>query len=133
MGARLHYAKVIDRNEFYARGGKVTPGLPNLVLARDVPGPVGAFLVLRAWVDDHGTFTEQWRILSPAGTPLYESVPREVHLPTPEHVERLEDEVADLVLEYAADDYVVAFSLDDREVARVAFSVQPTGDGAEAG
>src|SRR5919202_2856734 len=109
MGARLNYAKVIDRNEFDARGGKVHPGLPNFVVVRDEPGRAGAFLVLRGWVDDHGTFTEQWRLESPGGMSIYESVPREIHLPTPEHVERLEDEVSDLELEYTADDYNVVF------------------------
>lgn len=128
MGARLQYAKVIDRQLFYARGGKVHPGLENQVLLHDEPGRAGVFLVLRAWVDDHGTFTEQWRIETPGGRVAYESTPREIHLPTHEHVERLEDEVADLDFEFAADDYNVVFSLDDREVARVTFLVVPDHD-----
>ena len=124
MGARLNYAKVIDSNEFFARGGKVHPGLPNVVIVRDEPGVAAAFLVLRGWVRDHGTFTEQWRLEDPVGLPIYESVPREIHLPTAEHVERLEDEVSDLQIEYAADEYAVVFALDEREVARVAFTVR---------
>jgi hypothetical protein len=47
-----------------------------------------------------------------------------LHLATQTHLERLEDEVADLDFEFAADDYNVVFTLDDREVARVTFSVK---------
>jgi hypothetical protein len=124
MGARLQYAKVIDRELFLARGGRVHPKLENAVVLDDEPGTAGAFLVLRAWTDDHGTFTEQWRIESPAGMTVYESVPREIHLATTSHVERLEDEVADLELDFAADDYTLVLRLDDREVARVDFPVR---------
>jgi hypothetical protein len=123
MGARLSYAKVIDSRDFYVRGGKVHPALPNFALIDDDPGPLKPLLILRGWTDDHGTFTEQWKIESPGGTILYESVPRELHLASPEHVENLEDEVADLEVDYAADDYSVLFLLDDREVARVDFPV----------
>jgi hypothetical protein len=54
---------------------------------------------------------------------VYESLPREIHLATTDHVEKLEDELSDLEFEYAADDYNVVFLLDDREVARVTFPV----------
>lgn len=124
MGARLHYAKVIDRSLFLARGAKVHPALENKVVLQDEPGTAGVFLVLRAWGDDHGTFTEQWRIESPGGEVLYESVPRELHLATETHVERLEDEVGDLELQYSADDYNVVFTLDEMEVARATFPVE---------
>ncbi len=125
MGARLRYAKVIDRESFYVRhGGKLTPGLENEVLLDDEPGRAGAFLVLRGWNDDHGTFTEQWRIESPGGGVVYESAPRELHLSTESHTEELEDEVADLELQYSSDDYSVVFTLDEREVARVTFAVR---------
>ena len=124
MGARLQYAKVIDRELFYARGAKVHPGLENEVILEGEPGKAGAFLVLRAWTNDHGTFTEQWRIEDPGGAVVYESVARELHLATPNHVERLEDELADLELEYAADDYTVVLRLDERTVARVRFRVK---------
>lgn len=127
MGARLHYAKVIDRELYYARGGKVHPGLENAVVLAEEPGSAGAFLVLRAWGDDHGTFTEQWRIESPGGGVVYESTPRELHMPTEAHVERLEDEVADLHFEYASDNYNVVFVLDETEVARAAFPVIANG------
>lgn len=123
MGARLHWAKVIDREMFVKGGGRVHPGLENRVVLADAPGRAGAFLVLRAWGDDHGTFTEQWRIVGSGGGMVYESLPREIHLATEGHVERLEDELADLDFEYAADDYNVVFLLDDREVARVTFPV----------
>lgn len=125
MGARLQYAKVIDRQLFFDKGGRVHPGLESLVVLQDEPGKAGAFLVLRAWVDDHGTFTEQWRLESPGGQVVYQSAPREVHLPTNGHVERLEDEVADLDFEFAADDYTVVFMLDDMVVARIDFEVRP--------
>lgn len=123
MGARLRYAKVIDKDLFINSGGRVHPGLENHVVIRDAPGRAGAFLVLRGWGDDHGTFTEQWRIVGSGGGLVYESLPREIHLATTEHVERLEDELSDLEFEYAADDYNVVFILDDREVARVTFPV----------
>lgn len=131
MGARLRYAKVIDRERFLVRGGRVHPGLDNEVLLLDEPGKAAIFLVLRAWSDDHGTFTEQWRIESPGGTTLYESAPREIHLATPKHTERLEDEVVDLHCEFAADDYMVVLTLDEMEVARVNFPVRLDGARAE--
>lgn len=136
MGARLYYAKVVDRELFYTRGARIHPGLPNEVVLLDEPGPAGAFLVMRGWGDDHGTFTEQWRIEGPAGGVVYQSAPRELHLATRTHLERLEDEIADLEFDYAADDYNVVFTLDDHEVARVRFSVDhrdragaPTNEG----
>jgi hypothetical protein len=124
MGARLQYAKVVDRERFYFRGGKLHPGLDNETVVNDEPGRVAAFLILRGWGEDHGTFTEQWRIESPGGTALYTSTERELHLASDSHVERLEDEVNDLEIEYAADDYCVVFKLDEREVARVNFPIR---------
>ena len=124
MGARLMYAKVIDRERYMVKHqGKVTPGLDNLVQMREEPGVAAAFLVLRGWGDDHGTFTEQWRIESPGGVAVYESSPREIHSPTESHIERLEDEIADLKFDYAAT-YTVVFTLDENEVARVNFPVE---------
>jgi hypothetical protein len=123
MGARLQYAKVIDRERFYARGGRIHPKLESGVVLDSEPGRAGAFLVLRGWTDDHGSFTEQWIIEAPGGLNVYRSVPREIHLATTTHVESLEDEVADLELDFAADDYNVVFYLDEREVARATFPV----------
>ena len=123
MGARLQYAKVIDRERFLTKGGRVHPGLDNEVVLLDEPGKAAIFVVLRAWCDDHGTFTEQWRIVSPGGSTLYESAPRELHMATEQHVEKLEDEVVDLEFQFAADDYMVVFTIDDMEVARVEFPV----------
>ena len=125
MSARLQYAKVTDRELFIVRGGKIHPGLENEVVINEEPGTAGAFLVLRGWTDAHGTFTEQWRILGAGGGLVYESLPRELHLPTKEHVEKLEDEVADLDFQYSSDDYECVFILDDREVARTRFTVRP--------
>ena len=124
MGARLRYAKVIDREQFYARGARLHPGLQNEVLVNGEPGVAGAFLVLRAWSDDHGTFTEHWVIRDPEGALVYEGVPREIHVASDSHVETLEDEVDGLSFDYAADDYTVVFTLDDNEVARVRFPVR---------
>ena len=125
MGARLQYAKVTDSSLFLDRGGRVHPGLENEVLLHDEPGRAGAFLVLRGWTDDHGTFTEQWRIEGPGGGLVYESLPRELHLATKTHVEKLEDEVADLDFQYSSDNYHCVFLLDDQEVARTRFIVRP--------
>jgi hypothetical protein len=124
MGARLAYAKVIDRQVFYDKGGNLHPKLENVVILQDEPGNAGAFLVFRGWADDHGTFTEQWQIKEPEGRTVYESSPREVHIASHNHTERLEDEIADLELEFAGDDYDLVFYLDEREVARVSFRVK---------
>lgn len=123
MGARLQYAKVIDRETFIMQGGSVHPALENRVVLQSDPGPALAFLVLRAWTDDHGTFTERWQIQGAAGGLVYESTPRELYLATTSHVERLQDEVADVTFEYASDDYQCVFFLDEHEVARVQFPV----------
>lgn len=127
MGARLQFAKVIDRQVFYEKGGRVHPGLDNEVVIHQEPGTAGAFLVLRGWGDDHGSFTEQWRIQEPEGRTLYQSTPREIHVATTGHVESLEDEVADLEFDFAADDYIVVFLLDEMEVARARFEVKIDG------
>jgi hypothetical protein len=124
MGARLVYAKVIDREEFMIKGGKVHPGLESDVMVPSEPGTAGAFLVMRAWSDDRGTFTEQWRIEAPEGLTVYESLPRELYLATPTHIERLEDELADIEFDFASDDYRAVFLLDEMEVARVRFPVR---------
>ena len=123
MGARLLYAKVIDREKFIIGGGKIHPGLSSQVVVNGEPGVAAAFLLLRGWTGEYGTFTEQWRIESPGGTAVYEGIPRELHIATRDHVERLEDEVADLKIDYAADDYRDVFTLDDREVARMDFPI----------
>jgi hypothetical protein len=127
LGAKLRFAKVIDRQMFYEKGAKVHPGLDNEVLMHEEPGPAGAFLVLRGWGDDHGSFTEKWRIQEPEGRTIYESSPREIHVPTNGHVEKLEDEVADLEFEFASDGYSVVFTLDERDVARATFTVKIDG------
>ena len=127
MGAKLQFAKVIDRQMFYDKGARVHPGLENEVLVPDEPGRAGAFLVMRGWGDDHGSFTEQWRIHEPEGRTLYESSPREIHVATNGHTEKLEDEVADLEFDFASEGYTVSFLLDEREVARVTFEVKKDG------
>jgi hypothetical protein len=47
-----------------------------------------------------------------------------VHIPSNDHTERLEDEVADLELEFASEGYLLIFYVDDREVASVSFDVK---------
>lgn len=132
MGARLVYAKVIDREVFYVKErGRIHPSLENSVVIDGERGTAGAFLVLRGWGDDNGSFTERWRLQGPGGETLYESIPREVHLPTASHVEKLEDEVADLDLPTDGDDYHVVFELDEQEVGRVRFAVRPNGGAPE--
>ena len=130
MGARLVYAKVIDRELFFIKEqGRAHPSMENQVVIDEESGEAGAFLVLRGWGNDHGTFTEQWRLTGPGGRTVYESLPRELHLPSESHVARLEDELSDLNLEDAADDYHIVFTLDEDEVARVRFSVRPRDNG----
>jgi hypothetical protein len=127
MGVRLHYAKVVDREHFLTHGGKIHPGLDNKVVLEAEPGKAAVFLVMRGWGDDNGTFTEQWRIEGSGGGLVHASVPREIHIATDSHVERLSDEVADLEFEYAADDYSLVFVLDELEAARVSFPVELPG------
>jgi hypothetical protein len=131
MGARLRYAKVIDKQKFLVGGARLHPSLQNEVLVGSEPGTAAAFLLMRAWSEEKGTFTEQWRIETPGGTTIYEGTPRELHISTRDHIEKLQDEVADLAVEYAAEDYTVVFTLDDREVARTDFPVRPEGADGE--
>lgn len=128
MGARLRYAKVIDRKLFFDQGGKLHPGLESVIIVDGEPSVAGAFIVFRAWADGHGSATEQWRIQGPSGT-IYESIPREMHLATKAHMERLDDEISDLKIEQVEGNYSIAFLLDDEEVARVPFSVRLVTDG----
>ena len=128
MGARLRFAKVIDRELFYVKErGRLHPHLESRVVIQDEPGKAAAFLVIRGWTDDHGTFTERWKLQGPGGMTLYESSPREIHIATNSHIEQVEDEIADLEVDAASDDYNVVFYLDDREVARVRFPVELNG------
>ena len=130
MGARLVYGKVVDSQLYLERGGSPSPGLPNDVVVDDEPGIAAKFHVLRAWSEDEGSVTERWTIESPGGSIIYEATPRELHFPTLQHVTELDDEVADLKIEYAADDYNVVLYLDEHEVARVTFPVRRDGEPA---
>src|SRR5688500_18969630 len=121
MGARLVYGKVIDSQLYLQRGATATPGLVNEVVVDDEPGLAANFHVLRAWTDNEGSVAERWTIESPGGAVVYEAAPRELHFPTAQHVEELDDEVIDVKIEYAAEDYNVVLYLDEHEVARVTF------------
>ena len=123
MGARLVYAKVIDKQLYIQRGGEPSPGLENDVVVEDEPGVVGDFHVLRAWTDDEGGVTEHWTLESPGGLVIYEAAPRELHFPTRTHVEHVDDQIADLKIDYAGD-YTVVFYLDEHEVARTTFTIR---------
>ena len=124
MGARLSYGKIIDRELFFHQGGKLHPGLDNVIVIHEEPEVAAAFLVFRGWSGAHGSVTEQWRIEGPGGLMIYESLPREMHLPTKSHLERLEDEVSDLKIEQADGNYACVFTLDEEEVGRVGFGVR---------
>ena len=130
MGVRLKYAKVVDRELFLAQGGNINPGLDNRVqLLGEAPAKAGVFEIHRNWYDLSGAFTESWRIIDPHGRTLYTGLDREVI----DANHDLVDEVVDLEFEYADDDYAVVFNVDEREVARVAFTVldlpnEPNGE-----
>lgn len=127
MGARLRYAKVVDRDAFLRSGGTVRPGLDSQVRLPADTEPVHAapFLVLRAWEDADGAFTETWRILDPHGRTVRAPVEREVLATQGE----LADEVADQLFEYADDGYQLVLEVDGAEVARADFPVVVHVDG----
>lgn len=128
MGARLAFAKVIDKEIFYVKEkGRVHPHLESRVVMRDDTGIAASFLVIRGWSDDHGTFTERWKLQGPGGMTVFESTPREIHVASNHHIEQLQDEISDLELDDAADDYNVVFFLDEHEVGRVEFPVVSDG------
>lgn len=120
MGVRLKYAKVVDRELFLSQGGTINPGLDNRVqLLGEAPAKAGVFEIHRNWYDMSGAFTESWRIIDSHGRTLYTGLDREVI----DSNHDLVDEVVDLEFEYTDDNYAVVFDVDEREVARVAFSV----------
>lgn len=128
MGARLAFAKVIDKEIFFVKEkGRVHPHLESRVVMRDDTGIAASFLVIRGWSDDHGTFTERWKLQGPGGMTVFESTPREIHVASNHHIEQLQDEISDLELDDAADDYNVVFFLDEHEVGRVEFPVVSDG------
>ncbi|HYI44820.1 MAG TPA: hypothetical protein VE174_05070 [Actinomycetota bacterium] len=124
MNVRLAYGKIIDRQVFYEKGGNLHPKLDNIVLLQAEPGIAGAFLIFRGWADDHGSFTEQFKIKEPEGRTIYTSSPREVHIVSATHTERLEDEVADLEFEFAGEGYLLILYADGREIATINFDVK---------
>lgn len=127
MGARLKYAKVVDRDLFLRKGGEITPGLENRVqLHGEPPAKADGFTVRRQWYDVEGAFTESWRLVDPHGRTVHEGLDREVVGGNDELV----DDVDDILFEYADSGYQLVFSIDDREVARVDFNVvEPADDG----
>jgi len=127
VGARLKYAKVVDRDLFLRTGAEVRPGLDNRVELHDeAPAKANGFSVRREWYDVEGAFTESWRICDPHGRTLHEGLDREVIGGNDELV----DDIDDLLFEYADAGYQLILSVDEREVARVDFDVvEPAPDG----
>ena len=124
MGAKLKYAKVVDRDVFERSGARLRPGLDNRVTLRGpAPAPALRFGVHRAWYAVDGAFTEAWRILDPHGRTVHAGVEHEVVGGNMDLV----DEVDDLEFEYADRGYQLVLSVDGREVARADFEVaEPT-------
>lgn len=123
MGARLKFAKIVDRDQFLRTGGEIRPGLENRVeLQSEAPAKAAPFTVRREWYDVEGAFTESWAIQDPHGRTVYEGLDREVVGGNNELV----DEIDDLLLEYADSGYQVVLSVDGREVARIDFDVVQT-------
>ncbi len=120
MGARLKFAKVVDRDLFLRTGAHVTPGLDNRVeLVSEAPAKAAGFMVRREWYDVDGAFTESWAIRDPHGRTIYQGLDREVVGGN----EELVDELDDVVFEYADSGYQLVLEVDGREVARVDFDV----------
>ena len=120
MGARLKFAKVVDRDLFLRTGAEVTPGLDNRVeLIGEAPTKAAVFTVRREWYDVDGAFTESWSIQDPHGQTIYEGLDREVIGGNTELV----DEIDNLLFEYADNGYQLILGVDGREVARVDFDV----------
>ena len=130
MGARLKFAKVVDRDLFLRTGAEVTPGLDNRVeLLSGAPAKAAGFMVRREWYDVEGAFTESWAIRDPHGRTVYQGLDREVVGGNTELV----DELDDVLFEYADSGYQLVLDVDGREVARVDFDVVevPIDDGEE--
>lgn len=129
MGARLRYAKIVDREEFLRSGAHIRPGMGSGVeLAGDPPAAVKPFYVLRAW-EGFDALTESWWIRDPHGRTLYGPLVREV---TADHGD-LADEIDDLRVDFAGDAYQLVLDIDGREVARADFPVYAPGEATPAG
>ena len=129
MGARLKYAKVVDRDLFLRTGGEVRPGLDNRIeLQGEAPAKAKGFSLRRQWDDVDGAFTESWRIEDPHGRTLYDGLSREVV----GGIEELVDDIDDVLFEYADTGYQLVLGVDDREAARVDFEVAEASDDTTA-
>ena len=125
MGARLKFAKVVDRDLFLRTGAEVTPGLDNRVeLLAEAPAKAAGFMVRREWYDVDGAFTESWSIQDPHGRTVYQGLDRELVGGNTEIV----DEIDDLVFDYADSGYQLVLAVDGREVARADFDVVESTD-----
>lgn len=129
MGATLSFLKVVDNGRFRLEGGRVHPGLPNVVeLIGLAPAEAAPFVVLRAWHDFDSSFTETWRIADRYGRTLHPGVTREVIAGMGTVAQGgIADEVEGQVFEFADDGYQLILEVEDQEVARADFEVrEPT-------
>jgi hypothetical protein len=126
MAARLAWLKVVDADRYRTEGGRVRPGLDNVVeLIAPAPAEAAPFLILRAWDDVDGAFTETWRIEEPYGRTLYEGVEREILTGFGSAATGgVADEIAGHTFEYADKGFQVVVEVDGREVARADFEVR---------
>lgn len=119
MGATLRYAKIVDRDHLQEHGG-LSPSTDNLVvLATPPPAVAHDFVVLRAWDDVDGGVVERWHVEDAHGRTHYEGVPRTVRANDGD----VSDEVQGARFPHDGDDYQLVLAIDDREVARVDFTV----------
>lgn len=130
MGATLAWLKVVDGQRYRLEGESLRPSLDNVVELRGpAPAEAAPFLILRAWTQFDGAFTETWRIRDPHGRTVREGLPREVVAgqASPDQG-GLMDEIDGLQFEYADSGYQVIIELDEREVARANFDVREPSD-----
>lgn len=129
MGARLRYAKVVDREQLSRSGGVLRPGMDNEVrLDGEAPTAAAPFVVMRAWDHVDGAFTETWRIEDPYGRTVHDPMTHEVVPPVVE----LADEIVECEFEYADRGYQLVLEIDGREVARANFVVTENSNQDEA-
>jgi hypothetical protein len=120
MGARLKYAKVVDRDLFMRTGATIKPGLDNRVeLTGSAPAVAAGFTVIRNWYNVDGPFTESWRLVDPHGQTVHQGLDREVLTGNQDVV----DEIDEQQFEYADSGYQLVLEVDGREVARADFDV----------
>lgn len=130
MGATLAWVKVIDAERYRLEGEDLRPSLESVVeLVDAAPAEAAPFLILRAWTQFEGAFTETWRIRDRYGRTIRGGLPREVIAGegTPDQG-GLIDEIEGQQFEYADDGYQLVLHVEGREVARTDFAVREPSD-----